>query len=110
MGMLLKDNCLTINAGASHIDFYDKCAKKVIFSFHSHGIDTMFWICTPTISPQAIHSLTSVDYGTSIKRCTQSCMKASEGLSRYKNPFTRSNLPWLPARKATQSIVPSYRV
>ena len=62
MGMLLKDNCLTINAGTGHIDFYDKCAKKVILSFHSHGADNMFWIHAPTISPQATHLLASVDY------------------------------------------------
>ena len=30
MGTLLKDNCLTINAGTGHIDFYDECAKKVV--------------------------------------------------------------------------------
>ena len=62
MSTLLKDNCLTINAGAGHIDFYDKCAKKVILSFHSYGADTMFWIHAPMMSPQAIHLLASVDY------------------------------------------------
>jgi hypothetical protein len=62
MGTLLKDNCLTINAGPSHIDFFDKCAKRIILSFHSHGADTMFWMRAPTMSPQATHSLASVDY------------------------------------------------
>ena len=62
MGTLLKDNCLTINAAPGHIDFYDKCAKKVILSFHSHGADTMFWICAPTMLPQVTHSLASVDH------------------------------------------------
>ena len=62
MGTLLKDNCLTINAGTGYIDFYDKCAKKVILFFHLHGTDTMFWIRAPTMSPQATHSLASMDY------------------------------------------------
>jgi hypothetical protein len=62
MGMLLKDNCLTINAGLRHIDFFDKCAKRIVPSFHSHGADTMFWMHAPTMSPQAIRSLASVDY------------------------------------------------
>ena len=62
MGTLLKDICLIINAGAGHIDFYDKCAKRIVLSFHLHGTNTMFWICTPTMSPQTTHSLASVDY------------------------------------------------
>jgi hypothetical protein len=62
MGTLLKDNCLTINAGPGRIDFFDKCAKRVVLSFHSYGADTMFWIRAPTMLPQATHSLASVDY------------------------------------------------
>jgi hypothetical protein len=62
MGMLVKDNCLTINAGPSHIDFFDKCAKKIVLSFYSHGTDTMFWMHAPTMSPQATQSLAFVDY------------------------------------------------
>jgi hypothetical protein len=62
MGTLLKDNCLTINAGPGHIDFFNKCAKRVVLSFHSHGADTMFWMRAPTMLPQAMHSLASVDY------------------------------------------------
>jgi hypothetical protein len=60
MGTLLKDNCLTINAGPGRIDFFDNCAKRVVLSFHSHGTDTMFWMRAPTMSPQATHSLASV--------------------------------------------------
>ena len=33
-----------------------------ILSCHSHGADIMFWICTPTISPQATYFLASVDH------------------------------------------------
>jgi hypothetical protein len=62
MGILLKDNCLTINAGPGRIDLFDKCAKRVVLSFHSHSADTMFWMRAPTMSPQATHSLASVDY------------------------------------------------
>jgi hypothetical protein len=62
MGTLLKDNCLTINTGPGHIGFFDKCAKRIVLSFHSHGADTMFWMCAPTMSPQATLSLASVDY------------------------------------------------
>jgi hypothetical protein len=62
MGTLLKDNCLTINAGPGQIDFFDKCARRIVLSFHLHSTNTMFWMCAPTMSPQATHSQASVDY------------------------------------------------
>ena len=40
----------------------DLGSSGVILSFHSYSADTMFWIHAPTISPQATHSLASVDY------------------------------------------------
>ena len=64
LGTLLKDKCLSGHSSKNLFTIYDKCSKKDLITFHSHGENTMYWIRAPTV--QSTNNVTStmstVDY------------------------------------------------
>ena len=47
LGTLPKNECLSGCSSKNLFTIYDKCRKKDLITFHLHGENTMYWICTP---------------------------------------------------------------
>ena len=64
LGTLLKDKCLSGCSSKNLFTIYDKCSKKDLITFHSHGENTMYWVCAPIVqsTDNATSSMSTVDY------------------------------------------------
>ena len=64
LGTLLKDKCLSGHSSKNLFTIYDKCSKKDLITFHSHGENTMYWVCAPTVrsTNNVTFTMSTVDY------------------------------------------------
>ena len=64
LGTLLKNECLSGRSSKNLFMIYNKCSKKDLITFHSHGENTMYWVCTPTVwsTNNATSTMSTVDY------------------------------------------------
>ena len=61
---LLEDKCLSGHSSKNLFTIYDKCSKKDLITFHSHGENTMYWIYAPTVQStnNATSTMSTVNY------------------------------------------------